>query len=537
MNTTLSRRHLSTLALLLLLGLVLAGLGAYGGRPQPVEARPAFAPAQQGTPGTPTVTTTATATAATGTPTPTGTLPTLTATATATWTPVPVTPTPTPTRGPCGPNNARDCLYLPIVNRQPPGFPDKPTLLASQPVGGDITLLWVAGRAKAYILYTSDQLYSSGDFVTLVEPQVAYQGIGNQLSLTLQAGAHYFQVMAVNDQGTAVSDIVTVTIEGISFSGRWPLLWADNRRGNWDIWKRQGDVLTNLTADSNADEIDPAWSWDGQAIAYATNKDGHFEIYRMNANGTADSRVRLTQTDNSVTNVGPSWSRDGQSLAITSDAGTFNNLDIYIISAFPATPQPVTDDTRLTWPNAPVVPSPTPEGPSPTPTPTSTPYIAATSTPAPTSSYYDNFFRQTTSRQPNFSPDGTQITFISNRSGHDEVYVMAATGYYQRQLTFSGGDNIWPRWSPDGARIAFTSFRDGNWELYTIRPDGSEEVRLTTNLAADTQPTWAGSNQYLVFITTRNGGRNDIYAISDDGRQVVPVQVDGFQHYAPAWSP
>jgi hypothetical protein len=495
--------------------------------PGQADAEGIAAPLAQATPAT----LTPTATSTNGSPSATAATSTVTRTATPTLTSTPTGPTPTPT--PCGPYASRVCVYMPHVDRVPPDFPETPTLLNTTPSSGQTTFLWVSARATGYILYRSTQLNTVDGVVTLRDPMVIYRGAANQHSVSLTAGTYYFQVHAANAWGVSVSNIVTVAIEGVNTEG---LLWADNRRGNWDIFKRQGDQFINLTFDSDFDEIDPAWSKDGQSIAYATNRDGHFEIYRMASTGAAASRVRLTQTGASVTNVQPAWSPNGQSIAFTSDAGTFNTLDIYVIPAFPSAPVSVTDDQRLTWPNAPVQPSPTPTQATPTPTPTSTPYIAPTATPVATTTYYDNHFRQTTSRQPTYSPDGGYIAFVSNRSGKDEIYTMLASGHFQQRLTYSTGTNIRPRWASNGERIAFASSRDGNWEIYSIRTDGTRELRLTTNLSTDSQPTWSTNSRFLMFITTRNG-RNDIYAMAADGSEAQPVLTDGFQHYSPVWSP
>ena len=338
-----------------------------------------------------------------------------------------------------------------------------------------------------------------------------------------------------------------------AYSGR--LIWADNRLGNWDIWISDADGIRALTQDWNtSDELDPVLSQDGRYIYFATNRDGdrsrvedrQFEIYRMNVDGSG--RTRLTETQG-FTSVNPAISPNGQSIAFTSDAGTFNSLDIYVIRAF----QPgdaainVTDAARLTWPDAPPTLRPSPTVPSPTPSPTTTPRVDPTSTPTATLSVYDNYFRQSTSRQPSWSPDGAKIAFVSNRQsgnqgcGQEEIYVMQADGRNQQRVTCSRGQNLWPRWSPDGNRLAFISNRDGNWELYTIRVDGSDERRLTRNQAVDTQPTWVRNTLDLAFVgicrdPSDNSYRYGICLLRDtaspDPRLVIAAQTDV---YAPWW--
>lgn len=440
----------------------------------------------------------------------------------------------------CGEMGAT-CLYLPLVQRQPPGAPATPILVAYQPTAGTVNLVWGSAGAVGYRLYRGSGTATINGQPTLVNPGLIYAGTATQATETLPAGDYYYQLQASNAQGATVSAIVKVTVEASGVNSSYPLLWAQvnvniaTSKQSWDVMAKIGNDPVNLTPGSDADEIDAAWSKDQQYVAYASNKDGHFEIYRMKADGS--EKTRLTQTATTVNSVQPTWSPDGQQIAFTSDAGTFNTLDIYVIDAFPsAAPVAVTDDIRLTWPNPPPTVAPTPTQPTPTPSPTSTPAASPTPTVGPTVSVIDNYLRQTTSRLPSWSPDGGYITFVSNRAGHDEIYIMRADGRNQERLTYSTGENSAPRWSPDGQRIAFMSSRDGNWEVYTIRADGLAETRMTTNPAADSQPSWASSSEALVFITTRNG-RNDFYALAIDGSLTQPLLIDSKEHMGPSWSP
>jgi hypothetical protein len=82
-------------------------------------------------------------------------------------------------------------------------------------------------------------------------------------------------------------------------------------------------------------------------------------------------------------------------------------------------------------------------------------------------------------RYPRFSPDGTRLVFVSDRSGLPALYLLdLATKEESGPISRPRAD--FPDWSPDGKRIAFTS--DGR--LYDVRPDGSEE-RLLLDLFAD----------------------------------------------------
>ena len=56
---------------------------------------------------------------------------------------------------------------------------------------------------------------------------------------------------------------------------------------------------------------------------------------------------------------------------------------------------------------------------------------------------------------PKWSPDGTQISFLSDRDSDVEIYVMNADGSDQRRLTNSQGSDTEAAWSPDGTQIVY----------------------------------------------------------------------------------
>ena len=60
---------------------------------------------------------------------------------------------------------------------------------------------------------------------------------------------------------------------------------------------------------------------------------------------------------------------------------------------------------------------------------------------------------------PQWSPDGKQIAFISTRSGNAQVYTIAVDGGEAAPLTsLKQGVGAGPLWSPDGRQIAFTAY-------------------------------------------------------------------------------
>ncbi len=67
---------------------------------------------------------------------------------------------------------------------------------------------------------------------------------------------------------------------------------------------------------------------------------------------------------------------------------------------------------------------------------------------------------------------------------------MNADGSNQQRLTFTDTDNHEPDWSPDGTQIAFVSNQSNNYEILIINADGSDLHNISNHSANDYGPTW-----------------------------------------------
>jgi dipeptidyl aminopeptidase/acylaminoacyl peptidase len=97
---------------------------------------------------------------------------------------------------------------------------------------------------------------------------------------------------------------------------------------------------------------------------------------------------------------------------------------------------------------------------------------------------------------PNWSPDGNKIAFVSGRDNNTEIYTMNANGQGVDNLTNNPALDEWPAWSPDGNKIAFHSERSGDSLIYTMNPNGQGLDPLTTKNgnSPDWQPLSAAPN-------------------------------------------
>jgi Tol biopolymer transport system component len=117
-------------------------------------------------------------------------------------------------------------------------------------------------------------------------------------------------------------------------------------------------------------------------------------------------------------------------------------------------------------------------------------------------------------RSPAWLPDG-RILYSGCWQDACGIMVMHGDGSYPRQVA-AGGNETNPEASPDGGQVAFMSQRDGNWEVYVVNLDGSGLTRLTRDPANDGLPAWSPNGRYLAFVSDRDGSWA-VWAIRPDG--------------------
>jgi TolB protein len=129
----------------------------------------------------------------------------------------------------------------------------------------------------------------------------------------------------------------------------------------------------------------------------------------------------------------------------------------------------------------------------------------------------------------------SKIYFVSDRSGHKEIWVMDYDGSNQHQLTHQGSISLSPRISPDGSRLAFSSLTKSGWEILMYSMDLNRVVSFPhfggTNLA----PSWSPDGLHIAFSSSRSG-HSEIYVCDSSGANAHAMTTGRGPDVSPTWN-
>jgi dipeptidyl aminopeptidase/acylaminoacyl peptidase len=114
---------------------------------------------------------------------------------------------------------------------------------------------------------------------------------------------------------------------------------------------------------------------------------------------------------------------------------------------------------------------------------------------------------------PQWSPDGKQIAFLSQRSGYTEVWLIRPDGEGMHQLTHLNRDVDEIAWAPDGARLAATVSRDAAVDLVLVDAATGEATDLVTGLGYIAAPQWSPDGRTLTVEYESTTRPPDLYRV------------------------
>ena len=247
-------------------------------------------------------------------------------------------------------------------------------------------------------------------------------------------------------------------------------VYASNQNGNFDLFVQRvgGKNATPLTPNTHSDEIAPAFSPNGERIAFRSTREPA-GVYVMEASG---ENVRLVVPGCHH----PSWSPDGSEI-VCSTAGHVE-----------------APTTRNTF--------------------TSALWIANVETGE------KRFLCENDAMQPSWSPHGNRIAFwfMPPGAGRSDIATISRSGGEIEVVTKDASTNWNAVWSPDGKFLYFASDRSGNMSFWRIAID---EKTGKVQGEAEAVSTPSNFNRHLSFSAN---GRRMIYVQTDQQSNIQAIR-------------
>jgi TolB protein len=130
----------------------------------------------------------------------------------------------------------------------------------------------------------------------------------------------------------------------------------------------------------------------------------------------------------------------------------------------------------------------------------------------------------------------TEIYYVSNRSGHKEIWAMDYDGANQHQITHLGSISLSPHVSPDGYRIAFSSLERNGWGILMYSLDLKRMVRFPHYSGTNLSPSWSPDGTKIAFSSSRSGDP-EIYIVDSSGTNLKRITDFKGPDVSPAWNP
>jgi Tol biopolymer transport system component/DNA-binding winged helix-turn-helix (wHTH) protein len=247
-------------------------------------------------------------------------------------------------------------------------------------------------------------------------------------------------------------------------------------------------------------DSEPAFSPDGRSIAFVrTMTDGVDDLYVVPARG-GEAR-RLTFEYRALTGV--DWSPDGKSLVFSSSrAGLFSLWRLPLSGGepllvggggskmkHPSAARAVDAIAYENWNYEVNLWSVPLAGPS-----DAKPPLRVT------------FATDEWEFDPEFSPDGARIAYVSTKTGAPEIWTTDLRGGNPVQVTTFRGPQVGtPRWSPDGRSLVFSARPEGQADLYLVPASGGSSFRLTRDAGDEVSPAFSRDGKFVYFASRRSG--------------------------------
>jgi len=272
-------------------------------------------------------------------------------------------------------------------------------------------------------------------------------------------------------RGAFSTRVAFINVEGTPPKQRYKLIVADYDGENQQVIATSDEPL-----------MSPAWSPDGQRIAYVSFENKASAIFVQTLRTGERTRVSARAGINGA----PAWSPDGKMLALTLSRKD-GDVDVYTLDLSSQVLTRMTFDPGI-------------------------------------------------DTEPSWSADGKKLYFMSDRAGGPQIYeVDVANPQRATRISFEGNYNARPRVSPDGKMLAVVHQDGGNYRIAVIDL-ASKALQVLTRGRQDESPSFAPNGATLIYATQERG-RGVLATVSVDGRTEERLTTTSGEVREPAWAP
>ncbi len=278
-----------------------------------------------------------------------------------------------------------------------------------------------ASKVTPTATMTASSTVAAEPTATVAPPAPSSKSGGSLVYSVYNKDEREWHILAVPSGGGTANVLVKKGImPAVSRSGRWLLYRSELSSSEglhlYDLTNGQDKRVTIFRQD-----VLPRWGADEGQFLFTAQEPGtdHWQVHNGFTNGHTQAKILLDGRT-------PDWGIDG-TIAYQGKTIDGNNPGIYL-AAF------VGDPTRLTM--------------------------------------------HESDRSPDFSPDGSQLAYMSTQGGNWDIYIVNRKGGTPRQLTTYPGNDGLPVWSPDGSQIGYVSDAGGSWAIYIVNANGGTPTKV-----------------------------------------------------------
>src|SRR5262249_32728784 len=119
---------------------------------------------------------------------------------------------------------------------------------------------------------------------------------------------------------------------------------------------------------------------------------------------------------------------------------------------------------------------------------------------------------------------GSHTYFVSDRTGHTELWSMDPDGSNQKQITRYNSTTITPGISPDGTKLAFTTYAKGNPDIVVFSLETGRQLPFYSPKASlNATPSFTPDGRHILFASSVNSGFTNIYMSDPNGGNIKRI--------------